>query len=166
MTIKRPYKGYKKTIYEFLVKYTKFRERQYKNKGIAYLLHEKFPQIREIPSDKLIKVLVAYASMNRWWSRILQDFHPELRGKDYNDKYILRQERQQELGYEFGFYQNKKLLEKIAPYETDKSTQTRSDTGIEEEIRITPSENNQSQLEKEWEDTLSKSDGEENNIQS
>lgn len=159
---KRAYKGYKKKIHSYLLEDARFRERLNKNKGICNLLYKQFPETLksfENNREKLIDVLVAYASMNRWWSRLLQDeFHPELRGKDYNDKYILRQEKQQELGYEFGYYQDKKLLSKIISH--DEAKEQAKDSlreDLEGEIRITPSEIAEGELEEGRKSSLPKS---------
>lgn len=100
---KRAYKGYKRKVYEYLQLDPRFRERINKNKGIANLLYKQFPSFLEPFNSKegrerLIEVVIAYSSMNRWWARLLQD-HEDLRGKDYNDKYILREEKKKELGY-------------------------------------------------------------------
>ena len=99
---KKSYKGAKGKVYEYLVKQPMFRERKYKNRGIANLLMEvSKPDDRGIiylTKPKLTDIVGDIGSYDRAWRQILEH-HEELRGSDYGDKDELVEKKQKELGY-------------------------------------------------------------------
>lgn len=83
----------------------KARERYYKNRTVAYTLQQKFPTLKEIPLDKLQKVVKEAGRLDRQWRKLLE-LNEEYRGRDYGYKKIAEQKYQIELGYEVGYYQD------------------------------------------------------------
>jgi len=75
-----------------------FRERKNKDRGLAYLLDERYHALSQVSRETLIAVLQDYASLDRYWRMILKS-HQELRGKDYDDKEDLEISKIEELGY-------------------------------------------------------------------
>jgi len=89
-----------------------FRERKHRGKYLAILaLREcKLEGVDKLSHEQLSSVCVAYGSLERAWRAVLADYK-ELRGSDYEEKEVLEQKKQIELGYEPSFEQvNKKLL--------------------------------------------------------
>lgn len=74
------------------------RERKNKNKFLAWFLEKKYMVSLGLNQDQLANLIVDAGSYDRAWRKILQE-NPELRGKDYDDKEVLEQEKQLELGY-------------------------------------------------------------------
>lgn len=105
-------KNYQELIEKALEKFPWFRERKDKNLGIAKLIVMKFHPWLAGHEEKLADLVVLAGSLDRAWRKALQD-NPNLRGKDYDDKEVLEQEAQLNLGYMPGFEQditsNKKL---------------------------------------------------------
>ena len=100
----------KSLVYEYLKQEPRFRERSSKNRGIADILIDKY----NLPVDRwLLSDIISDAySMDRAWRMILQD-NVELRGSDYDEKNIIEQESQLELGYDPLFNQDIKQLKNI-----------------------------------------------------
>ena len=79
-----------------------FRERKNRSQGIAEMLKEKYHLDVEV--SRLKAVLEDANSMDRYWRLNLDDNHyPELRGKDYDTKKKIVQQKQLEYGYESGY---------------------------------------------------------------
>ena len=90
----------------------RFRERKNKNRGIINLLREKYPIFNSFSKEQLIDFILDFTTCDRHWRKILFE-EPNLRGTDYDEKKKLSQEMQLGLGYEPGYYQNIKRLQKI-----------------------------------------------------
>lgn len=114
-------KTVKKKVNDYLKNETLFRERKNKYKGIVNLLMRDHTILNALVEEygdngegkkRVINLFIEFMTMNRWWNKLLKD-NPELRGKDYNDKIILEQQKQIELGYEAGYYQDIKRLKKL-----------------------------------------------------
>lgn len=82
----------------YLLREPRFRQREHKDRGIAQLLMQKWPDLRQIERETLAKVLHDFNSMDRYWRQLL-DENSELRGTDYEDKAKLEEEKKEELGY-------------------------------------------------------------------
>lgn len=95
-----------------------FRERKNKDKGIVNLLMNRYSAVRHaiqegiIDKATFVAAVQDYASMDRAWRQALE-YHPSLRGNDYDDKRKLEEERQLSLGYVPGHERNIKRLSKI-----------------------------------------------------
>lgn len=77
------------------------RERKNKNRAIAFLLVNKYPQLKEINRETLITIVKDVNGLDRAWRKVLED-NESLRGSDYDkndNKKILQQEVMLELGY-------------------------------------------------------------------
>lgn len=72
------------------------RERANKNKALAKLMVDRYKL--EVGGRTMTKVVGDILTEDRKWRKLLED-NPELRGSDYDDKEILEQEKQVELGY-------------------------------------------------------------------
>lgn len=95
------------------------RERRYKSRAILAVL-SKFEEYSNLYrgamkttgnmdawnlstwEEKLAKFCDDFMTLDRYWRQILQQ-REDLRGEDYNDKKVLAQEKQLELGYTPGF---------------------------------------------------------------
>lgn len=84
------------------------RERKNKNRAVVNLLLKKFPQLSEIPKDRLEDILQEAATLDRCW-RWVTEHRKWLRGADYGSKEELEQKVQIELGYEPGYYRDIKV---------------------------------------------------------
>ena len=84
----------------------KARERSNKNRAIGNLLIENY--FLKIDKATMQEIVGEVLSLDRQWRKLLEE-NPELRGKDYDDKDKLSQEKQVSLGYESGFNQFKNL---------------------------------------------------------
>lgn len=96
-----------------LEKYPLFRERKYRYKYILVMalrelgythikLGDKMPQLSE---DSMIDFAIRFDSYRHAWTDVTKDCK-ELRGKDYDDKKMLEQKKQIELGYSPGYHQD------------------------------------------------------------
>ncbi len=90
------------TIYDevkgYLKQYPNARERKNKNRFFAWLLWE--GKEGRIATKELIETFVRRASSyDRAWRQVLQH-ETDLRGSDYDDKTILEQDKELELGYQ------------------------------------------------------------------
>lgn len=86
----------------------KARERKNKNRFIAWILWSRLKG-QEVTQDMLEQFVVDVSSYDRAWRQVLQ-LEPQLRGTDYDDKPILEQEKQLDLGYTPGAHQDQKKL--------------------------------------------------------
>lgn len=86
---------------KYLTEEPKARERVNKVRALCNLLQRNHPSIQGIPKKVMEEIIDETISYERYWRKILLD-HPELRGKDYNEKTRLSQEAQVNLGYEGG----------------------------------------------------------------
>ena len=96
-------------IKQYLEKYPKGRERESKNRFIAWILEQKYEHIDRVSIDSIEILIVDASSYDRAWRQVLQ-YEPELRGTDYNKKDILEQKKELELGYVPGYHQDIKKL--------------------------------------------------------
>lgn len=74
-----------------------FRERKNRLIGISKILKKNYNI--EIDDKMLADLICEAQSLDRCWRKVLEE-NPELQGNDYNDKDILVQAKQVELGYE------------------------------------------------------------------
>lgn len=75
------------------------RERKNKYEAVAFLIKQKYPQLREVPDSTLADVVFDACREDRYWRRVTQLF-PELRGKDYEkNKEELEEVAREDLGY-------------------------------------------------------------------
>lgn len=82
-----------------LEKSPKARERQNKNRFLAWFLYKKWHLDGRTPDIKMLELIfVDYASYDRAWRQVLEK-NPHLRGKDYDEKEALMKDKQLELGY-------------------------------------------------------------------
>lgn len=86
------------------------RERKNKNRFIASLLIDKHHL--DISLDKLTTVITQAATYDRSWRKVLEE-NPHLRGKDYDQKVILEQQAQLELGYTPHYSEDLKKLKTL-----------------------------------------------------
>ena len=100
------------TVEKYLQNEPKFRERKNKDRGIVILLILRYPTLRNMGKNTLTAVMQDYASMDRAWRKLLQE-NEYLRGKDYNEKEVLEQKKQIELGYTPGHHQDVKKLKTL-----------------------------------------------------
>lgn len=93
-------------IKQNLEKYSEFRERKNKNKWIGGFIFKKY-DIERTPAikDKLADIVADIMSADRAWRKVLEE-NETLRGSDYNDKDILEQEAQLQLGYTPNYQQD------------------------------------------------------------
>ena len=94
------------------------RERSMKNKFLAVLLLKKYEgEMQTGVTDGIIERLIVDASSyDRAWRQVLQH-EPQLRGTDYDEKAMLEQEKELELGYQPGIKKDiKKVAEITKPY--------------------------------------------------
>lgn len=88
--------------------YPALRERKNKNRYIAVKLEKKYKT--GLPIEKLIEIAIDASTIDRGWRYILQHT-PRLRGKDYDEKKVLEQNKKIELGYEGGIDEFKDLID-------------------------------------------------------
>jgi len=74
------------------------REREHKDKYFARILRNNLPGLEHVDEVALIESFRRYATYDRAWRKVTQD-NPELRGKDYNNKFHLEANKLKELGY-------------------------------------------------------------------
>jgi seryl-tRNA synthetase len=81
-----------------------FRERKNKDRGIVNILISRHFKLGEairqglLSKGQVTEIMQEYATMDRAWRQALEQ-HEELRGKDYDEKVRLEQEKQIQLGY-------------------------------------------------------------------
>ena len=88
----------KDTVLKYLEKYSIFRNRSEKNKGLVIILQHKYPVLQQIEKKVLLDVFEDLMLGERYWRKILQET-PSLRGSDYDEKDAIEKIVQQELGY-------------------------------------------------------------------
>lgn len=91
------------TIYEqiksHLLKYPTARERKNKNRFIGWLLDQTYHMtLAGLSKGSLENIVTDVSSYDRAWRQVLQH-EPNLRGKDYDEKDTLEQQKELELGY-------------------------------------------------------------------
>lgn len=108
----------KQSVQDYLEDDPRFRERSNKDKGIVNLLARKYHVLHNamndglITRDMLVAIIQDASTADRCWRQALQN-NPNLRGTDYEDKKILEQEKQLELGYTPGYEKDVKALKKL-----------------------------------------------------
>lgn len=85
------------------------RERKNKDIGIVNLLRKNYPILESIPKETLVSVVQDYNTYDRYWRKILEE-DETVRGSDYEDREILSQEKQLELGYSPNYKNDLKIL--------------------------------------------------------
>jgi len=95
------------TVRCFLELHPLARERRQKNRAIARLLQTRYAFLQGIPDTTLVDMIVDAANLDRYWRQTLEQ-HPNLRGSDYDTKKKVMQQKQQDLGYEPGYYKDTK----------------------------------------------------------
>lgn len=94
----------KESVEEYLREQPLFRERKNKDRGIVNLLGRRYGALGlllkrgELTVDTVVAIIQDAYSMDRRWRQALQH-DPTLRGSDYDDKEVLEQEAEIELGY-------------------------------------------------------------------
>lgn len=91
----------KKDVENYLEQLEAFRERKHKDAGLANLLMRRYKVLQSLSRETVIAIVQDYTSMDRVWRQILEQ-RPELRGKDYDEKVALEENKQAELGYNVG----------------------------------------------------------------
>lgn len=94
--------GLKVLVEQYLETEPRARERKEKDRALVNLLLRRYPELGTVKKDTLIDMVKDYNSMDRCWRLVLNE-RPELRGTDYEDKAMLEQEKQLELGYTPGY---------------------------------------------------------------
>lgn len=90
------------------------RERVNKNKTVARMLQKKYPnELEHISLQRIEDMIVDAHNLDRAWRKVLQD-NPSLRGSDYEEKVVLEQKKELELGYTPGFAQDVKRLANVS----------------------------------------------------
>lgn len=84
-------------VLQYLKDDPRFRERVNKNKGIANLLMKKYALLL-IPKDRRDDIISDVLNADRYWRMHTAD-NEELRGKDYNTKDEVEQQKVKQLGY-------------------------------------------------------------------
>lgn len=108
----------KNAVEEYLKTEPKFRERKNKDRGIVNILmgrHAKLADaIRQgfLTKEYFTELMQEYASMDRAWRQALEH-DSSLRGTDYDDKKVLEQKKQIELGYTPGYDSDIKKLKTL-----------------------------------------------------
>ncbi len=102
----------KEQVKELLVNQPLARERRNRARAVWKILEIRHA-CTEIGKDKFLDpYFTEIQTINRLILNI-QQYEPDLRGKDYADKKILEQEKMLELGYSPGHFQDVKKLSKI-----------------------------------------------------
>lgn len=70
------------TLYNIVKDKPKARERKYKQRTVAFVLQQKFPELQSISLDNLEKYLKKASSYSRQWRKLLEE-KPEFQGNDY-----------------------------------------------------------------------------------
>lgn len=83
------------------------RERANKNRAIGNIIRENYGL--EIDKLKMQDIVGEILTLDRKWRKLLEE-NPELRGSDYNQKEILSQEKQIQLGYQPNYYKDNQKL--------------------------------------------------------
>ena len=86
------------TLYNLVKDKEKARERKHKQRTVAFVLQQKFPELQKISLDNLEKYLKKASSYSRQWRKLLEE-KPEFRGTDYNTKKQSVDKVQKAMGY-------------------------------------------------------------------
>lgn len=74
------------------------RERKNKGRAIRALLIKKYPALKDVPKDVMLKAIKSMESYDRAWRKVTQE-NKHLRGSDYYQKHDLEDAKKAELGY-------------------------------------------------------------------
>ena len=105
----------KDLVTKYLDEQPLFRERRNKDRGIVNILISRHYKLGEvirtgvISKEFVTEMMQEYASMDRYWRLTLKG-RPDLRGKDYEDKHVLEQDREIDLGYVPGHHADVRKL--------------------------------------------------------
>lgn len=97
-------------VLDYLKGDPRFRERKNKNVGIANLIMRKYGI--ELPRDKRNDIIGDILTADRSWRKHTNE-NPELRGKDYDEKEVLEQKAEINLGYTPGHEEDLKKLKTL-----------------------------------------------------
>lgn len=87
----------------------KARERSLHQRGMVNLLLEDYPELKELPKDKLVDFCHDFESYCRIWRKVVEE-NESLRGLDYSTKEKVEQDYMLKIGYEPGYNQPKLKL--------------------------------------------------------
>lgn len=99
-------------IKNYLHTESRARERTLHQRGMVNLLLAGYPELKEIPKDKLVDFCHDFESYCRIWRKVLEE-NKELRGTDYDTKEVVEQEYMLKIGYEPRYNEDSKQLKMI-----------------------------------------------------
>lgn len=99
-------------IYNYLIREPKARERHLHQRAMVNILLEKYPELKEIPKDKLVDFCHDFESYCRIWRKVVEE-NENLRGLDYNTKDKVEQEYMLRVGFEPNYQNNVRMLETL-----------------------------------------------------
>lgn len=103
----------KPEIYQYLLIEPRARFIKNRMRAIVNLLLKDFPELKDIPKDKLVNFIHQAESFNRIFRLVLAE-HPELvPEEDKEVKHILEEEKMIELGYETNYHNNVNKLKTL-----------------------------------------------------
>src|SRR3990167_6494029 len=93
-----------KAVQNYLVQYPQLRERKNRANFIARLVQKKYPyELEKVSLSRIADILLDGQGYLRAWNHVTQ-FNEHLRGRDYDDKKMLEQEAQLDIGYTPGYH--------------------------------------------------------------
>lgn len=95
---------------QYLESEPRARQRSNKNRALGNLIITQYNL--QIDKGTMADIVGEVLSLDRQWRKLLEE-NEHLRGTDYSQKTILEQQKQIELGYEGGYYTDKKRLENL-----------------------------------------------------
>ena len=101
-----------KQIFNYLNIEPRARERKNYSRAMINLLLENYPELKELPKDKLVDFCRDFESYARIWRKVVEE-NKDLRGKDYNTKDKMEGEYQINIGYEPNYKQNSLKLKTL-----------------------------------------------------
>lgn len=100
----------KEEVLTYLKQEPRFRQRSAKWRGIADLLIKKYNL--DIDRRKLADVIADGSTADRSWRMALKE-NKDLRGTDYNDKDVLEEQAQINLGYKPNYHEDVRKLKTL-----------------------------------------------------
>jgi len=108
----------KEQVKIYLEENPRARERRVRANTVWEILKDRF-QLEQLGENMMIdkrffidEAFTEIQNINRVVRKVQQDY-PELRGRDYEDKYILEKNYQSNLGYEGRYYQDLKFFKNL-----------------------------------------------------
>lgn len=74
------------------------RERKQKARAVRHFLIKRYPELKEIPIERLMSILTEASNYDRAWRKVTEE-NITLRGTDYDKKRELMDRKKAELGY-------------------------------------------------------------------